>query len=313
MATARALAGRDVRLLVVALLCASMALPAQARRSEAVTFPSLDRDAAGAAVQLQAVLLLPPGSAPPPGRPAIVALHGCGGMYSRQAGREGQLAERMALRADPLLHDGYAVLFVDSFRSRGLREVCTIRIGERTIKAATRRLDALGALAWLASQKDVARGRIALVGWSHGGSAVLQAIDTSDRAVSAFEGRAQAPPFFRAAVAFYPGCASPLAARGRYRPGAPTRIYIGARDDWTPAATCVALGKAMAAHDEDFVVTTYADSYHAFDSPTGKLVLRRDVPNGVHPDRGVHVGPNPVTRAAAIASMRAFLRERLLH
>jgi dienelactone hydrolase len=312
MATARALAGKHVRPLGVALLCSCLALPAHARRMEAVTFPSLDRDANGNALELPAMLLLPPGSAPDAGRPAIIALHGCGGMYSRRAGHERQLAERMALRADPLLRDGYAVLFVDSFGPRGLREVCTIRSGERTVKAATRRLDALGALAWLASRKDVARDRIALIGWSHGGSTVLQAIDTGDRAVAAFEGRAQAP-FFRAAVAFYPGCASPLAAGERYRPGAPTRIYIGALDDWTPAATCVVLGRTMAARDEDLLVTTYADSYHAFDSPTGKIVLRRDVPNGVHPGQGVHVGPNPVARAAANASVRAFLRERLLH
>lgn len=119
-------------------------------------------------------------------------------------------------------------------------------------------------------------------------------------------------PFFRAAVAFYPGCASPLKAGEHYRPGLPTRIHRGLLDDWTPAATCVALGKAMAARHEDLLVTTYADSYHAFDSPTGKVVHRRDVSNGVHPGQGVHVGPNPVARAAASASVRAFLRERPL-
>jgi dienelactone hydrolase len=58
-------------------------------------------------------------------------------------------------------------------------------------------------------------------------------------------------------------------------------------------------------------VTTYADSYHAFDSPTGTLTYRIDVPNGVNPGHGVHVGPNPVARDAANASVRAFLRQRL--
>jgi dienelactone hydrolase len=68
----------------------------------------------------------------------------------------------------------------------------------------------------------------------------------------------------------------------------------------------------MAARDEDMLVTTYADSYHAFDSPTGTLQLRTDVPNGVNPGRGVHVGPNPAAREAANASVRAFLRQRLV-
>ncbi len=232
-------------------------------------------------------------------------------MYSKREGHGQEVAERLALRVDPMLADGYAVLFVDSFESRGIREVCTIKSGERTITASKRRLDALGALAYLASRPDIARERIALIGWSHGGAAVLQAVNAGDPAVAAFRNRPDAPPFFRAAVAFYPGCVTPLKDGDRYRPGAPTRIHIGLLDDWTPAKTCVELGNAMAARNEDLLVTTYADSYHAFDSPTGSVIHRTDVPNGVHPGQGVHVGPNPVARAAANASVRAFLRERL--
>ena len=194
---------------------------------------------------------------------------------------------------------------------RGVREICTIRHGERTITATRRRLDALGALAYLASRPDIARERIALVGWSHGGSAALQAANAEDAAVAQFLDQPRAPPFFRAVVAYYPGCATPLRASDRYRPGAPTRIYIGELDDWTPAATCVALGAAMARRGGDLLVTTYPGSYHAFDSPGGRVVQRLDVPNGVHPGEGVHVGPNPAARKAANASVRAFLRERL--
>ena len=296
--------------LCVALLCGGVAFCASARRIEVVTFPSQDRDA-GAAVTLRGALLLPRQPRPDGGFPAIIALHGCGGMYSKRDGHGGDVAERMLLRADPWLRDGYAVFFADSFGARGMREVCTIRHGERTVTAARRRLDALGALAYLASRADIARERIAIVGWSHGGSALLQAINTRDRAVAGFFARPGAPPFFRAAVAFYPGCAAPLKAGERYRPGTPTRIHIGELDDWTPAESCVTLGQSMQAADADLLVTTYAGSYHAFDSPTGKVMHRTDVPNGVHPGQGVHVGPNPAAREAANASVRAFLRQRL--
>jgi len=68
----------------------------------------------------------------------------------------------------------------------------------------------------------------------------------------------------------------------------------------------------MASRSEDLLVTTYSDSHHGFDSPTGAVVHRTDVPNGVHPGQGVHVGPNPAAREAANASVRAFLREHLL-
>ena len=295
----------------VALLFAVVALQAEARRGEAVTFPSLDRDAAGARVAQQALLFLPRTPVPDGGFPAIIALHGCGGMYATRAGRENDLAERMALRAEPLLREGWAVLFVDSFRMRGVREVCTIPRGASSVTPARRRLDALGALAYLAARPAIARDRIALVGWSHGGSTALQAANVRDRAVAGFFQRRDAPPIFRAVVAFYPGCAAPLRAGEQYRSGAPTRIHIGVLDDWTPAAACVELGTAMAARAEDFVVTTYAGSHHAFDSPAGTLVHRTDVPNGVHPGQGVHVGPNPDAREAANASVREFLRARL--
>lgn len=299
-----------MRLLIVGLLTAVIASCASARPLD-VSFPSADRDAHGTVVNLHGKLLLPRTPAPSDGYPAVIALHGCGGMYSLREDRGGELAERMALRAAQYLRDGYAVLFADSLRARGIREICTVRHGERTVTAAMRRLDALGALAYLASRPDIAPGRIAVVGWSHGGSAALQAVNARDPAIATFFERPGAPPFFRAAVAFYPGCATPLRAGDRYRPGTPTRIHIGALDDWTPADTCKAFGDAMAARDLDVLVTTYANSYHAFDSPTGRLMLRTDVPNGVHPGQGVHVGPNPEARDAANASVRAFLRQRL--
>jgi len=154
------------------LLCAGLASHACAfTRPLDVSFASLDRDAAGAAIALTGMLLLPRKPVPPGGFPAIIALHGCGGMYSTRDGHDKELAERMALRAEMYVRDGYAVLFADSFRARGMREICTIKHGQRTVTAAKRRLDALGALDYLATRREIARDRIALVGWSHGGSA----------------------------------------------------------------------------------------------------------------------------------------------
>jgi dienelactone hydrolase len=295
-----------------AALCAGLAHGATptARNIQLVSFPSVDHDPAGRNVALRGFLLLPRTPRPPGGYPAVVALHGCGGLYSHRPGHGEQLAERLALRADRFLADGYAVLFPDSFGSRDMHEVCTLRLGQRTITTARRRLDALGALAYLAQRGDIAADRIALVGWSHGGSAALQAIDLGDARVAAFRAVPGAP-FFRAAVAFYPGCARPLRDGERYRPGTPVRVHIGELDDWTPAAPCVELGRALARRGEDFDVVTYPNAYHAFDAPTGHVVHRSDVPNGVHPGQGVTVGANPGARAAVNIRVRAFLRDRL--
>jgi dienelactone hydrolase len=278
---------------------------------ERVTFDSIDVDASGAPVRIDALLYRPQRAAPVRGFPAVIALHGCGGMYSIARGREMELSPHNLAWAEELVADGYVVLFPDSFRSRGWQEVCTIKQGERTIGIPKRRLDALGALAWLAEQAGIDRTHIGLIGFSHGGSTTLNTINAKDRAIKAFEGARGAPPFFRAAVAFYPGCRFYLDAGDRWQPAAPLRIYIGEKDDWTPAAPCAVLGEAMKLRGEPVEVTVYPDSYHGFDAPVGRMVVRKDVPNGVNPGQGVTYSPNATTGADARAKARAFLRARL--
>ena len=163
---------------------------------------------------------------------------------------------------------------------------------------------------WLAGQPGVARDRIALLGWSHGGSTTLATINVANRDVASFRSRGDAPPFFRGAVAFYPGCTA--ASRDpQWRPGIPTRIVIGAADDWTPAAACETLGKRAREHRWPVEVAVYEGAHHGFDAPSGKLVHRTDVPNGVNPGQGVHVGPDPAAREDANRNVAAFLREIL--
>jgi hypothetical protein len=53
---------------------------------------------------------------------------------------------------------------------------------------------------------------------------------------------------------------------------------------------------------------SYEGAHQGFDG-TAPLRLRRDVPNGVNPGRGVHVGAHPEARAAARARLERSLRE----
>jgi dienelactone hydrolase len=90
--------------------------------------------------------------------------------------------------------------------------------------------DAFGA-AYLRAAPEVRAERVGVIGFSHGGYAVL-------KAVLAGLVRRQNEPVFAAAVAYYSGCDP------RDLPGAPlevdTLILIGDADDWTPAARCAA-------------------------------------------------------------------------
>ncbi len=295
----------------VAMLIAliAVAVPvATAATGERVEFPSLDIDpATGKPVMLSGLFFTPDLAAA--GFPAVVVLHGCDGMYSRFAQRPDRLTQRHQAMADLLLAEGYAVLFPDSFNPRGRREVCTLPVREQPINQDHRRLDALGALDYLHSRQDVVTNRIALVGWSHGGGAVLATMNSRHPAVAAYIVRHADPAaFFLTAVAFYPGCNASLRSRDGYVPAAPVRVFIGEADDWTSAKPCVALGEAMEAMDMPLHVRTYPDTYHGFDTPNLARPLHLNMPNGVHPGNGVTIAANAEAREDAYARMKARLR-----
>lgn len=225
--------------------------------------------------------------------PAMLALHGCGGLYD---GR-GRLAERYTELAARLNALGVHVLVTDSLSPRGEKELCTQRTGRRLVTQVQRRRDALGALQWLAAQPGVDPARLGLLGWSNGGSTVLAATNERHREVATATHR---PTL---AVALYPGCESEL-ARG-YQPVTRLLMLLGEADDWTPAAPCKALAAAVGPAVQ---WQAYAGAFHGFDG-TAPVRLRLDVPNGVNPGQGVHVGADPQARAAAAVRLEQFVRD----
>lgn len=270
------------------LLCALAALLAvPATAQEEVRVPSLDTP-----VQLRSFWFPAPGEG---AKPAIVLLHGCGGPYDGK----GEVSKRMREYAALLTAEGWHVLVIDSLTPRGERELCTQKVGTRAVTQVQRRRDALGALKWLAARPDVDASRLVLLGWSNGGSTVLASTNAGQAEVA----RAAVRP--RAAVAFYPGCKADQ-ERG-YRPTAPLLMLVGGADDWTAPGPC----RELAAEAGTAVqLEVYEGAYHGFDG-TAPLRLRKDVPNGVHPGMGVHVGGNAAAREASQQRLLAFLREQL--
>jgi dienelactone hydrolase len=266
------------------------ALAASAQGEERVSFPSLDGEAS-APIVLTA-LWFPATSSP---APAVALFHGCGGIYDRRH----QLNKRMRDYAALFNGAGYHVLVVDSLTPRYETELCTQRAGKRRVTQANRRLDALGAIAYLADRTDVDVKKIGIVGWSNGGSSVLAAINLRHPDVCS----ALTKPAF--AIAFYPGCEADL-KRG-YEPAAPLLMLVGQADDWTPAAPCRAL--ARVAGEPKPEIEIYPGAYHGFDDEA-PVRIRKDVPNGVNPGQGVHVGGNAAARRAAQARLLKFLAER---
>ena len=127
---------------------------------------------------------------------------------------------------------------------------------------------------------------------------MLAALNTRHPAVAA----ASVKPAF--AVAFYPGCEAEL-KRG-VETKAPLLMLVGEADDWTPAAPCHELARVAAGVKPE--IEGYAGAYHAFDSKA-PVRLRKDVPNGVSPGQGVHVGGDAHARDASRERLLQFLAQ----
>ena len=171
------------------LLVGAWSQPAQPGVVSRVQVPSQEARA-GQAVMLVGWFFAAPADQP---APTVLLLHGCGGMLN---GR-GLPSQRIRDYAALLNAQGWHALALDSLSARGEKELCTQRIGTRRVTNTERRQDVLGALQWLAAQPGVDASRLALLGWSHGGSAVLSASNRLHPDVAAASVRP------RLAVAFY--------------------------------------------------------------------------------------------------------------
>ncbi len=275
------------------LLCAASAMAlngsAQAGEGQHVTFAG---PAKGPAV-LQAEWFPPAGATGPV--PAIIALHGCGGS-TRSDGRP---LSRTVDWTERWLEAGYAVLWPDSYGSRRLGPQCETR--KRSVFPHQRAQDAQAAARWLASQPGIDAKRIALVGWSNGGSTVLYAVRT---------GGPTPAPDFRTAIAFYPGCRAPqeraLREGAPWAARLPLTILIGAADDWTPAEPCREIGKRKGVR-----YIEYEGAYHDFDERDTPIRVRRGLTYSADGSGTAHRGTDPKARAAAIAEVTAILAAAL--
>ncbi|MEI6702679.1 MAG: dienelactone hydrolase family protein [Deltaproteobacteria bacterium] len=278
---------------------------------ERVSLESLDHDpSTGTPVVIQALLFKPNG-ADSRRIPAVVAMHGCGGMYSTMASKRDALSARHQIMAELLVAEGYAVLFPDSFRSRGFEEICSLEFKNRSITQQNRRLDAQGALAWLQHREDIQPEHVAILGWSHGGSAVLATLNAKQPAVVKWRERRPEVPYFNAGAVFYPGCSESLKVSYGYSLAAPLTFFIGGSDDWTAPGPCVDLAAKLSSAGEDATITVYPDAYHGFDGPSTQPRRRLEVPNGVNPGKGVTVAANPAARDDAYAKLKQYLRTHL--
>lgn len=269
---------------VAAGLALWLSLPAAAQEFERVSVQT-------SGAMLQAALYRPQGTGP---FPAVVALHGCGGLWNKS----GAPSQRHADWGRRLAQQGFLVLMPDSFSSRELGSQCGVT--DRQVRAGRERVqDALAAKTWLQRRGDVKPEAVSLMGWSHGGSTVLGAMR---------HGRAaqDGQPDFARAVAFYPGCRR-LHEDSHYRVRVPTLILIGEADDWTPAGPCQGLASAARLRGEQLELVLYKGAFHDFDHPQLDVKEREGLAFTADGSGRAHVGTNPEAREDALRRVPAFL------
>jgi dienelactone hydrolase len=224
---------------------------------------------------LQAYLRRPDGAGP---FSAVVLLHGCNGNW-------GRLDERWG---EKIASWGYVTLTIDSFGPRGIKNSCGTDPPSGLLFDAYRGLD------FLVREPFVDPNRVAIVGFSQGGSLTLWSVERGD-----IERTSENK--FRAAAAFYPKCGG---VKGIMT--VPTLILIGEDDDWTPAEAC----RKMVEGRDDWGISrqkgagapvrlvVYPGAHHAFDVPALQTPIEY---------LGHHLEFNQPARDQSIDALHEFL------
>ena len=203
--------------------------------------------------------------------PAVVMMHGRAGAYSSLAKGKydaSTLSKRHQQWGHIWARQGYLAIMVDGFGPRGYpsgfpRFSYDSRPDELN-EVTVRPLDAYGALAYLRTRNDVIADRVALQGWSNGGSATLATMSVTAPGITA----PTPSTGFRAGLAFYPACGLKGQFTDGLKPYAPVRVFHGSADEETSPRRCAEFVAKSQAIGGDIEFQLYLDAIHGFDDPS---------------------------------------------
>jgi dienelactone hydrolase len=172
--------------------------------------------------------------------PGVVILHGSEGITDSREGFWGRELAQL----------GVVALVVDSFTPRKVKST----VDDQTRVSTGQMIgDAMGALDFLSQQPFIDPKRIALMGMSKGGGAVLLASDQ----------RTQQPGMaFSAYISLYPACQSQYR---NPRSVAPMLMLLGEADDYTGFKPCADYAERMRKAGGKVELKAYKGAPHGFD------------------------------------------------
>lgn len=278
-------------------------------------------------VVVSGVLSLPTGSTPgKDGKvPAVIIMHGSGGVSEE---REHAWARR-------LNSWGIAAFVLDSFTGRGVRP--PNYADGNYVHSVAHVLDAYISLRLLASHPAIDGARVAVMGFSKGGEASLNAIFEPFRVAAL---GASAANRFAAYVPLYPYCNFRHVSRSLAL--APVLMLLAGRDEMTEPRPCQNEASWLKERGVPVKVVVYPDAHHGFDRLGGlrfdkdyigirtceaemdldtRQIRRLDTGAPLATKaandawlaecrkRGAHFGGDARSRDAAIVEVRAFLED----
>jgi dienelactone hydrolase len=232
------------------ILLATTSVNAQVARQEIHAFQSatlsdtdfLNGKKDGVAVTLGAYLRLP--KLGPDKLPTIILLHGSGGL-----GGTGLPIEEWSKELNEV---GIATFAVDSFSGRGL---VAVNADQALLGRFAMVIDAYRALEYLAKHRQIDAARIAVMGFSRGGTSALHSSMTRFQKMHTREGVQ-----FAAHVGMYGSC--DIALRGDDDLAKPVRLFRGIADDWSSVAPCREYVSRVSSGGKDIRLVEYPDAHH---------------------------------------------------
>jgi dienelactone hydrolase len=254
---------------------------------------------------LMGVMIRPDATTPEP-MPAVVVLHGSGGLFATPDSNDTKLevAQQFADWAGMLIQRGYAVMLPSSFYSRGYFEWDDHPPGvDETDRLIMRAYDVYGALRYACAQPFIDCARVGLVGFSNGGSTALLAMHERLDEVTGMSSLTPAATRerFVGAFSYYPGCDMQDLVDDPAKPYYPTAmvaIHHASRDpllEDCPARldAVQAIAEARRASEVPLSLTIYPGAGHGFDD---------------EPENSAEASAQDQARAATLADLDRMLR-----
>lgn len=204
--------------------------------------------------------------------PAVVFSHGS----------EGAAARYYDFWAKELNAQGIAVFVVDSFKPRTM--TVTTGAAQLAFNITGNISDSIHALKLLATHPKIDSQRIFHMGWSLGGTVVMDAAFPSFSRPILADSKAQ----WAGSIGLYGGCNMRRRVDHNATNPAPLLMMLAELDDNTPAANCVSYAKSLAASGGKVSYKVYEGAYHDWDTD-----FNHRVNHGIFADCDVEIKLTP--------------------